>query len=254
MGHFTVDLVIPPACLACDTAVTRQGALCPKCWQSLRFITRPYCEVLGTPFAYDLGDNVVCADAIAHEPPFEKARSAVLYDDIARKLVSRLKYEDRPDLAAILAGWMKPAMNELCQGNPVIVPVRLHRWRLLQRRFNQSALIGVSLAKSNHLDFEPIALNRIKNTRQQVGLTRKGRAENVRGAFRVSPQGALAMAKRPVILVDDVVTTGATVEAASRACLRAGASAVRVISFARVADPLGSAAESILENDDIIAV
>ncbi len=251
---YTRDFLVPPSCLHCDAAIVEQGALCAKCWQSIRFITRPYCEVLGTPFAFDLGDNVVSADAIAQQPPFQKARSAVLYDDLPRKLISRLKYEDRPDLSSVLARWMQPAMVELCHDNPLIIPIPLHQLRLIQRRFNQSALIACALAKFSGLDFHPIAITRIKNTRPQVGLTRKGRAENVRGAFRVSPHGAMAMAKRPVILVDDVVTTGATVAAASRACLRAGASAVQVISFARVADPLGSTAETTLEQDEVISI
>lgn len=247
-GRFLLDILIPPTCMSCDGDVMEPGTLCPDCWQNLRFITEPYCAVLGTPFSFDLGTGIVSAQALASPPPFEKARAAVLYDEIARGLVARLKYEDRPDLAPVLAHWMANAADDLLLGNPVIVPVPLHRWRLLQRRYNQAALLGRLIARKFNLEFQPQALQRIRKTKQQVGLTRRERAENVRGAFRATSKGTMRMAGRPVILIDDVMTTGATLEAASKACLRAGASAVRVLTFALVADPLGSAAEGIVSD------
>lgn len=247
-----LDLAIPPACMSCDERVLEPGALCPSCWQRLRFITKPNCAVLGTPFSFDLGPGIVSAQAIASPPPYEMARAAVLYDDIARKLVARLKYEDRPDLAPVLARWMvraaKDAEADFLSDNPIVVPVPLHRWRLLRRRYNQAALLARDVSNQLQLAFEPMALDRIRKTDQQVGLTRSERANNVRGAFRATPSGAMNMSGRTVLLIDDVLTTGATLEAATRASLRAGASHVRVLTFALVSDPHGSEAEGLLSD------
>nr|WP_306263412.1 ComF family protein [Pararhizobium sp. IMCC3301] len=249
-GRFALDLAVPPACLSCDERVLEPGALCPVCWQKLRFITKPRCAILGTPFAFDLGPGIISARAIASPPPFTMARSAVLYDEIARKLVARLKYEDRPDLAPVLGRWMATTADDLITGHPLVVPVPLHRWRLLRRRYNQAALLARHVARRHQLEFQPLALSRIRPTGRQVGLTRRERADNVRGAFRATPQGAMAMSGRPVLLIDDVFTTGATIEAATRACLRAGAAKVLVLTFALVSDPLGSAAEGVISQTD----
>ena len=255
-GRFALDLAIPPACLSCDERVLEPGALCPSCWNRLRFIAKPCCAVLGTPFSYDLGPGIVSAQAIASPPPYEMARAAVLYDDVARKLVARLKYEDRPDLASVLGRWMVRAAREadadFLSGNPIIVPVPLHRWRLLRRRYNQAALLARDVSNRLQLDCQPLALDRIRKTERQVGLTRNERANNVRGAFRATPTGAMQMSGRTILLIDDVLTTGATVEAATRACLRAGAAHVRVLTFALVSDPRGSEAEGLLSDTDPI--
>lgn len=255
-GGIALDVAIPPACLCCNERVLEAGALCPSCWQQLRFIAKPYCTVLGTPFSFDLGPGIVSAQAIASPPPYEKARAAVLYDEVARKLVARLKYEDRPELALVLGRWMARAAQEdgadFLSDNPVIVPVPLHRWRLLRRRYNQAALLAREVSDQLKLDFEPLALDRIRKTHQQVGLSRRARADNVRGAFRATPGGAMQMSGRCVILIDDVLTTGATLEAATRACLRGGAAKVRVLTFALVSDPRGSAAEGLLSESEKI--
>jgi len=184
------------------------------------------------------------------------ARAAVLYDEVARKLVARLKYEDRPDLASVLGRWMVRAAREadaaFLSGNPIIVPVPLHRWRLLRRPYNQAALLARDVSNRLQLDCQPLALERIRKTERQVGLTRNERANNVRGAFRATPTGAMQMSGRTILLIDDVLTTGATVEAATRACLRAGAVHVRVLTFALVSDPRGSEAEGLLSDTDPI--
>lgn len=251
-GRLALDIAIPPSCIACDDAIMEPGTLCPNCWRELRFITEPKCEILGTPFSYDLGPGIVSAQALASPPPFEKARAAVLYDDIARSLVARLKYEDRPDLAPVMARWMGLAATDLTRDKPVVVPVPLHHWRQFERRYNQSALLSRFLCRDLALEHQPQALERVRRTQQQVGLTRRERAENVRGAFRATSQGIMRITGRPVLLVDDVLTTGATLEAASRACLRAGAKSVCVLTFALVADPLGSAAEGTLSDMEVI--
>lgn len=227
-------LLFPPVCAGCRRIVSSPATLCPKCWQSLRFIEKPWCEVMGTPFSYDMGRGALSADAIANPPVFDKARAAVAHDGIARRMVHGLKYADRTDLAPWMAEWMLRAGRELIEDADVVVPVPLHRRRFFTRRFNQSAELARAIARRSALPFDPDIVERVKVTRQQVGLGARQREDNVRGAFRV-PEGArIAVAGRRMLVVDDVYTTGATVSAVARALKRAGAARVHVLTFSRV--------------------
>ncbi|HET7718194.1 MAG TPA: ComF family protein [Bauldia sp.] len=234
LGDGIADLALPPQCLACDRHVAQIGGLCPVCWGGLHFIERPYCERLGIPFAYDLGPGALSAEAIADPPPFERCRAVAHFDDVARRLVHGLKYRDHIELARWMGAWMARAGTELVAEADVIAPVPLHRFRLWMRRFNQSAVLAEVVATESGKPFAPTLLKRIRPTTQQVGLTATERDKNVRGAFRVMPDERPGIAGRRVLLVDDVYTTGATVRAATRALLRAGAAAVDVLVFARV--------------------
>ena len=228
------DLVLPPTCPGCRFAIGASGALCPRCWSAIRFIEPPLCAVYGTPFAHDFGEGAVSAEAMADPPPFRRARSAAIYDDVARRLVHQLKYQDRPDLAQVMASAMARAGRNLIAECDLIVPVPLHRFRLWQRRFNQSAVLGSRLSEFAKLPHDPFVLQRTRSTRRQVGLTAVQRETNVRGAFRVPERMRTALAGRAVLLVDDVYTSGSTAKAAARALLRGGAAAVDVLTFARV--------------------
>jgi ComF family protein len=210
------------------------GTLCGKCWSGLRFIEKPYCAVMGTPFAHDLGEGALSAEAIADPPPFRRARAAVIHDGVPRHMVHGLKYRDRTDLAPWMARWMLRAASELAAECDVVVPVPLHPRRFWTRRFNQAAELARFIARESEKPFAPEALARVKRTRQQVGLNSNERAANVRGAFRVPEGREIDVAGRTVLLVDDVYTTGATIKAASRALLRAKAAAVDVVTFGRV--------------------
>jgi ComF family protein len=231
---WALDLVYPPLCLNCDAPVAHADALCSKCFKALRPITRPWCPVLGLPFEVDLGPDARSAEAIADPPPFERARSAVIYNEVARKLVSRLKYGDRPELARFCARLMATAGAELIADKPVIVPVPLHAYRQFERRYNQSAELARALGRITGLSCDPGLVVRSRRTRQQVGLSGDARRRNVAGAFTVRPGVAARLGDRRVLLVDDVITTGSTVKAVTHALNRAGIDKVDVISFARV--------------------
>jgi ComF family protein len=232
-----LDVGLPPLCPACRDPVGDQG-LCPACWSKLSFIARPYCERLGIPFVYDPGPGLLSMQAIAEPPVYGRARAAVRYDDIARAMVHALKYGDRLDLAPIMGRWMANAGAELLAECDALVPVPLHWRRLWARRCNQSALLAQAIGRASGVAVARAALKRVKPTAQQVGLTRAERAENVQGAFRVPADGIAEVAGRRLTLVDDVVTSGATVEACARALLRVGATSVDVLAFARVVDPI----------------
>ena len=226
--------MFPPVCAGCRRHVSQPGVLCAQCWPQLRFLERPWCPVMGTPFVHDMGAGFLSAEAIADPPPFERARAAVSYSGVARQMVRGLKYQDRTDLAPWMARWMQRAGAELCAEADVVVPVPLHWRRFFGRQFNQSAELGRALAHLTRRPFAPSALRRVRQTRQQVGLERREREENVRAAFRVPPEAEIQIAGRRVLLVDDVYTTGATVRAVARALKRGGAGAVDVLTFARV--------------------
>lgn len=228
-----VDVALPQLCASCREPVSDAG-LCPACWAKLSFIAPPYCERLGIPFAYDPGPGVLSMEAIADPPAYHRARAAVRYDDIARTLVHAFKYGDRLDLAPTMGRWMVNAGREILQGADAIVPVPLHWRRQWARRFNQSALLAEIVASSSGVSVSQRALKRVKATPQQVGLSQSARAQNVQGAFRVPPDGKTEVAGRRLILIDDVLTSGATMDACARALLRAGAAQVDALVFARV--------------------
>jgi ComF family protein len=234
-----VDLALPPLCPACREPVIGQ-ALCADCWSKLHFIAPPYCERLGIPFAYDPGPGILSMQAIADPPAYARARAAVRYDDIARTLVHAFKYGDRLDLAPTLGLWMARAGHELTAEADAIVPVPLHWRRLWARRFNQSAMLADVVAKQSGRPVDYEVLRRVKATAQQVGLSRAQRADNIQGAFRVPAAARAGVAGRRLVLVDDVLTTGATAEGCARALLRAGAANVDVLTFARVVDAMRS--------------
>lgn len=234
LGAGVLDLIYPPACLDCGAPTASADALCPACFKKLRPITAPYCPRLGIPFEVTLGPDALSAEAIADPPPFERSRSAVLYNEVARTLVSRMKYGDRPELAGFCARLMAVAGNELWESAPVLVPVPLHFSRQFERRYNQSTELARALARLQGLSIDATLVRRTRRTRQQVGLSADARQRNVSGAFAVHPDAIRRLKGRGVVLVDDVITTGSTVKAITRALNKAGIYKVDVISFARV--------------------
>jgi ComF family protein len=235
-----LDLALPRLCPACRDPVKGRG-LCPSCWSKLSFITRPYCERLGVPFAYDPGPGILSMEAIADPPAYHRARAAVRFDEISRALVHALKYGDRLDLAPMMGRWIGRAGSEILTDADALVPVPLHWRRQWARRFNQSAMLAAAVSAVSGVPVASGALKRVKPTAQQVGLSRSERAVNVQGAFKVPEEGRAAVAGRRLVLVDDVLTSGATVDGCARALNRAGAANVDVLIFARVADPARTA-------------
>jgi ComF family protein len=235
-----LDIVLPPLCAVCREPVEGSG-LCPACWSKLSFITRPYCERLGIPFQYDPGPGVLSMEAIAAPPAYNRARAAVRFDDISRALVHALKYGDRLDLAPMMGRWVGHAGREILAQADALVPVPLHWRRQWARRFNQSAMLAAAVSAETSVPIAAGALKRVKATAQQVGLTRAERASNIQGAFKVPDSGKAVVAGRRLVLIDDVLTSGATADGCARALNRAGAASVDVLVFARVADPARTA-------------
>jgi ComF family protein len=234
-ARLALDIALPTLCVACREPVDGEG-VCPECWTKLSFIAPPYCPRLGIPFVYDPGPDMLSMEAIANPPAYARARAAVRYDDVARTLVHALKYQDRTDLAPAMGRWMARAGHELLDGADVLVPVPLHWRRAWSRRYNQSGALALIIERQTGVKVASDALRRIRPTQQQVGLSKPQRASNVQGAFKVSTLGQSQIAGRRVVLIDDVLTSGATVDACARALLRAKAVQVDVLVFARVVD------------------
>jgi ComF family protein len=239
VGALALDLIYPPACLACRRAIAADGGLCPDCWRATRFIARPFCERLGTPldaaFGGDDGSPMVSPEAQADPPAFTRLRAVACFGDgPARTLVHRLKYGDRLEMAAPMGRWMARAGADLLDEADLLIPIPLHPLRLARRRFNQSAALAREIARHCGAPVDAGLLLRARATAAQVGLSRRMRAVNMRGAFAVDPRRKGEAAGRRLVLVDDVATSRATLNAAARVLLRAGAAQIDALVFATV--------------------
>ena len=228
-----VDVVLPPSCLLCGAPVGDSGALCPDCWNRVSFIGRPCCARCGLPFDIEAAPDAVCGDCARTPPAYDRARAAFRYEGAGRELILAFKMADRSWVAPRLAAWLHRAAAPLLPDADLVVPVPLHRWRLLARRFNQAAVLAGLLARETEALAAPDLLVRTRRTPPQTRLSRAARRRNVRGAFAVRPSRAHLVAERSVLLVDDVLTTGATVSACARALRKAGCVRVDVATLAR---------------------
>jgi len=235
-GNWGLDMLLPPVCLKCKTGVARQGDLCAECWREVSFLAPPWCECCGRPFEFDDGaggDGVYCGDCARRRPLYNRARSARIYDDASRDLILRFKHSDQTQGAPSYARWMHRVAADLVDQADIIAVVPLHRWRLLKRRYNQAGLLAVEMARDRKGEYLPTLLARVKSTPSQSG-NKANRVRNVRRAFAVREKYLDRIAGKGILLVDDVLTTGATVEACARVLLNAGAAAIDVVTMARV--------------------
>ncbi len=236
-GRWSLDWLIPPQCLTCHGEVGEASGLCVACWTKLSFIEAPFCDRLATPLPYDQGEGVVSAAALADPPEWERARAAVIFDEAARVLVHALKYRDRHEAGLVMARLMQRAGADILERADAVVAVPLYRWRLWRRRYNQSALLAQHICRASGKPFCPGFLRRLRRTRSQTGLDHEERRRNVRNAFTVPEECLSRIAGKSIVLVDDVRTTGATLEACARALKAAGAAHVDVLTFALVPKP-----------------
>ncbi len=231
-----VDAVFPPECLSCGARVDTDFGLCATCWADTPFITGAACDQCGVPLpGTDIEDGLRCDECLTIARPWQKGRAVFTYAGNGRKLVLALKHGDRPEIARAAGVWLSRAAAPLMTSDTVIVPIPLHWWRLFRRRFNQSALLAQALAQETQAFLAPDALKRIKATSSQDGRGREDRFRNLLDAIHPHPRRGHILSARDVLLVDDVMTSGATFSAATQACFEAGAKNVRVIALARVA-------------------
>ena len=227
-------VIYPPQCLTCEAPVSEEGTLCPGCWPDVPFIHGLACDTCGIPLPGDSAAAVLCDDCLSIARPWGRGRAVLMYGGGARRLVLGLKYGDRHDVAGPAGRWLARAARPLLRPDSVIAPVPLHWWRLFRRRYNQAALLAAALARETGAAHLPDLLIRRRNTGNQDGRSRADRFANLQGAIVTRPSRASRIAGRHVLLVDDVMTSGATLAAATEACFAAGADAVDVVALARV--------------------
>lgn len=232
--------VLPPRCGGCGAVTDTVHAVCSDCWIGLRFISDPLCACCGYPFELaaedNAGDGILCGECLRKKPAFDRARAALVYDDASRDYLLRFKHGDRTDLTPLLSRWLVQAGRDFWADADIILPVPLHRTRLLMRRYNQSGLLAASLSRQIGIGWHGTVLRRLRKTRSLGGLGPSSRKREVGGAFGVDDRIAqrIGLSGARVVLIDDVLTTGATANACARILKRAGAMHVDVITVARV--------------------
>lgn len=236
-----IDTIFPPRCLACPAATDRPHGLCPACWRDTHFIAGTTCRTCGVPLIGETGPEDRCESCTRHPPAWDSGAAAVLYTGAARRIILALKHGDRLDVVRPLADWMAAAGRAQLEAADLIAPVPLHWRRLLKRRYNQSAELARRLSVLTGRPAVPDLLVRRRHAPPQQGLNRLERAANQSGAVAVAARHAPAVLGRRVLLVDDVMTTGATLSACADCLRSAGAAGVDVLVVARVAfdDSLG---------------
>jgi ComF family protein len=237
LARTALDMVFPPQSI--DGRPALAGGLSAAAWSRVHWLDGPVCDGCGAPFEYEIG--VRCAACLARPRAFDRARAACLYDETSREPILKLKHADRTDLAPLFARWLSRAARPLIAEADAIAPVPLHRSRLLSRRYNQAAEIARPLARLTGLAYLPDALIRRRDTESQGGKSGSGRKRNVAAAFAVPPGRLAQVAGKRILLIDDVLTTGATAEGCARALKAAGALRVDVAVVARVKEIAGLA-------------
>lgn len=234
LGGKFIDFILPPLCPATGAMVDRIGMVSPDFWQKLNFIHAPFCDICGIPFSYD-GDARQCGSCLDHPPLYRQARAALRYDDGSRDIILRFKHGDQTHAVQAFIPWIRQAGHELLNAADIIIPVPLHRLRMIKRRYNQADLIGKALAK-NYPDKTYLAdgLTRQKNTMSQGHKSRADREKNIKGAFIVPPKYKNQYEGKTVLIIDDVYTTGSTVNECAKTLYRAGAQAVDVLTLAKI--------------------
>ena len=230
-ARIALDFALPPRCAGCGAIVSDVHSFCADCWRGIEFLGHSGCSTCGLPL--EATEQTTCAACLAQPPRIARTRAAVAYDDLSRGLAIRLKYGRKIAIARTMARFMAPLVAE--EGDRILIPVPLHRWRLWSRGFNQSALVAQELSRRLGIATDPLALRRIRRTPPLKGMSRTQRRKTVSGAFRVRDKTAIA--GKTIILVDDVLTTGSTAEACARTLKRAGAARVELVSWARVVKP-----------------
>lgn len=229
-----VDLLLPPACMACSEPVREPASLCATCWSALPEIAGARCQQCGLPLPTQWQAETHCLGCLQDPPPFERAHAPYLYDGPARRVVIRFK-NGKESWAQPMAAAMHRTAPGWATPDKLLIPVPLHRWRLAARGYNQALVLARALGQLGGVQVAPDWLIRVKNTPSTRGLKRAQRLRNVSGAFRLRPEFAARLKGRHILLVDDVMTTGATAAACARVLRRAGAARVDVITYARVA-------------------
>ncbi len=219
--------------MVCFGNIHENGSICAKCWEKVNFISNPQCEICGLPFDFAAANGSVCAECIREQPKFSKARAVFLYDDASRAMITSFKYKDRIENRIAYAKWMARVGADMLSDADFLIPVPLHFGKLLVRKYNQAGILAHELAKISGKRIIVTGLIRRKYTKTQAGFNRRLRFKNIGGAFKVNPQYQSIFNDKKILLIDDVITTGATANECAKILLKAGAAKVEVLTLAK---------------------
>lgn len=227
-----VDIVLPPRCVLSGDLVERQGMIAPAAWASLDFIAPPFCDCCGRPFEFEVGQGALCVECLEDRPSFNTARAPLKYNDASRDLILGFKHGDKTHAVLAFVPWLQRTGADMLAYADYLVPVPLHRWRFMRRRYNQAAIMAYALSKVTNIKCIPDLLMRMRPTATQGHLNPGERQKNVRKAFALNPR--CDVKGKNIVLIDDVYTTGATVKECAETLLKKGAARVDVLTLARV--------------------
>lgn len=229
-----VDTILPVRCIACSQVVWDQAGVCAACWSTLTFVEMPFCQVCGHPFEHHIEDVGICAGCLSTPPPYTLARACFIYNEASRSMILRFKHSDETFLAHYFAMWLNRLIRTNGLQADMVIPVPLHWKRLFTRKYNQAALIASCVANNLKIPFDPFILTRPSSTQSQGHLSRNQRKLNVKGAFNVPEHLRHKLLNKRVILIDDVLTTGATINECSKILKKAGVWEIYVLTVGRV--------------------
>ena len=241
--HKTLNFILPPRCIVTGEIVDSVGILSPEAWAALSFIGDPHCVRCGFPFEFmsepdfEANKDNLCGGCVKKPPIYTQARSALVYDDASRDLILGFKHGDQIHNVLCFVPWLERIGSEILKDADFLVPVPLHPWRLIRRRFNQSAIIAKALNQETEIPFILNALRRVRHTPTQGRLRQKERQKNVKNAFDVPTKVRETLRGKHVVLIDDVLTSGATIQECTKALLKNGVGKVSVLTLARVVKP-----------------
>ena len=227
-----IDLIFPKKCIICDKHDC-QNEICTECWVKIKFISQPSCFICSTPFLYEEEKEAICAPCIVNKPNYDRAIAILEYDDASKKIIHKFKYNDQLHILNYIVNLMTNIGKEIFNNIDMIAPVPIHKYKLLKRGYNQSALIAMNIASRKNLPYLPQLLIKSKNTIAQTGLKKSQRISNISNSFKLNHKFYANLAGKNILLIDDVITTGSTINECSRVLKKEGANKIFVLTLAK---------------------
>ncbi len=232
MWKYCLNLLFPRKCIICDSYQTQRD-VCSDCWGKITFITKPYCSLCANPFSYEEDDQAICGHCVIKTPKYDKAISILKYDEHSKKLIHKFKYQDQLHVLNYLVDLMTNMSSDIINNVDYIVPVAMHKYKLLKRGYNQAALLAMRIAKNKKITYLPQLLTKENNTSAQAGLKREHRLKNIKNSFSLNPKFKNLIKNKNILLIDDVITTGATIDECCKLLRTAHPEKIFVLTLAK---------------------
>jgi ComF family protein len=227
-----INLIFPTRCVACESYNT-QADICSDCWSKLTFITKPYCNLCSLPFAYEDDQDTICGHCIKQKPQYDKAIAILKYNPDSQKLIHSFKYRDQLHILNYLVNLMSNIGKDIIQEADIIIPVAMYKYKLLKRGYNQAALLAMKIASKNKIPYLPQVLIKKKNSIAQIGLTKEQRIKNIKNTFELNSKFIKQVQGKRILLIDDVITTGSTINECCKILRKASPSKIFVLTLAK---------------------